>query len=395
MKKITILILAISLVFTLTACKTTLNESPENTTNPIQETTSGLNTPVVQQPMYSVSLPVVAEPEKTDDGTILFHYIYQNISLIGPDPEVADRVIIDFLNKIDKTVTTAESIKAAAKQTYAPGANWNPYLCQITYKPTRIDQSVMSLFGKYITYSGTPHPESSYTSVTYDLINGEALMLSDILTDDATGDTLSSAIIGHLSTQKETAYLYEGFEQTVKDRFNKSYDHDHAWNLSQNGLQFYFAPYEIAPYSSGVVVAEIPYAELTGILKDEYFPAERENATGTVFAESFDENKLQRFTQFSEVVLTGNSRKVLLYTDKSVYNINLYKGSWSANGATFIPEYEVFSASSLTPGDAIMIEDNFNDSIPEILLSYESNGRTVEQYISFNRENGTVTLTEN
>ncbi len=404
MKKLLLLFLSVCLLCTMVGCGNTpaptestvstqgTTLSTDNTTPSTQETE---NTLPVQQPMYSVSLPVVTQTETANDGTVLFHYIYQNVVLIGPDPEVTDAVIVDMLNRIDKTTSTAKSVLSAAKDSYTAGSTWTPYLCRFTYEPTRIDRSVLSLYGEYITYSGTPHPEAAYSSVTYDLVNGKAITLSDILTDTATGEILSSAVINHLKDNKEALFLYEGFEDTVKDRFSKSFDHDQAWNLTQTGLQFYFAPYEIAPYSSGVVVAEIPYSELTSVIKDAYFPAETDASNGTVVAEIFDGESLDKFTQFSEVVLHNNGDKILLYTDKSVQNIRLYTGSWSADGTAFTAEHAVFAAHSLTPGDAIMIQDSFDTSLPSLYLTYESGGGTVETFISLDKDSMSVTLTEN
>lgn len=404
MKKLLLLFLAVCLLCAMVGCGNT--PAPTVPTVPTQSTTLATEEttpstqetedsgPVQQQPMFSVSLPVVTQTETAGDGTVLFHYIYQNMALIGPDPEVADAVIVDVLNTIDETASTAESVLNAAMSSYTAGSAWTPYLCRFTYEPTRIDRSVLSLYGEYITYSGTPHPEAAYISVTYDLVNGKAINLSDILTDTATGEILSRAVINHLNDNKETLFLYEGFEDTVNDRFRKSFDHDQAWNLTQTGLQFYFAPYEIAPYSSGVVVAEIPYNELTSVIKDDYFPAETDTATGTVIAETFNEKSLDKFTQFSEVVLRNNGDKILLYTDKSVQNVRLYTGSWSADGTAFTAEHAVFAANSLTPGDAIMIQDSFDTDLPLFYLTYESEGRTVETFISLDSETGVVTLTE-
>ena len=400
MRKILIMILAICLLLSLAGCTTPANKTQGSTSSstsaePTAEDTtvaSDADASVEQMPMVSVAVPVITQTEEAHDGTVIFNYTFQNISLIVPDPEVADKVIVDFLNRIDQTSSNAEAIRSAAQNNYTTGASWNPYLCQITYDPMRVDYGVLSMFGSYASYSGTPHPETSYVSANYDLVTGELLSLDDILTEDASADTLYQSVVDALTLLKEENYLYEGFEETVNDRFSKGLAHDDAWYFSQDGLCFYFSPYEIAPYSSGVIIAEVPYDQLTGILNDAYFPAERETAAGSVDVEIFDENDLEKFTQFAEIVLAEGSDKILLHTDKSVYDIRIETGSWSSDGSTFTPEHTVFAAYSLTPGDAIMVESQFKDTLPTLRLCYTTNGKTVWCYISLS-DDGTVALT--
>ncbi len=402
MKKFAAIICCISIMLTLIACSvnnpykdyTSSTKNPSESTAANDETTDATsNQPVKQLPMFAVSVPTVTQEEKADDGSVLFRYTYQNISLVGPEPEVADKIILDFLNRIDATAANADAIRTAAKSVYQAGNNWNPYLCQITFDPMRIDTSVISFFGSYANYSGTPHPETTFPSMTYDLLTGNTLKLGDILTQMESSDPLYNAVISALNAQKDEKQLYDGFEATVKERFSKDITNDDDWYLSQEGLCFYFSPYEVAPYSSGIVVAQIPYSSLAGILDDAYFPAEEDASFGVVKADVFNESDLDKFTQFSEVVLVDGA-KILLHTDKSVYDIRITKGSWSANGTVFTPEHTVFAAYTLTPGDAVMVESEFSGTLPSLQLTYRSNSGSVCKYISFSTQSNSVILTD-
>lgn len=403
MKQFAAIILCISIPLMLIACsvdtpykdytsttKTTL-ESTEDTTTGTDSTSS--DQAVEQLPMFAVSVPTVTQEEKAEDGSVLFRYTFQNISLVGPEPDVADKIIVDFLNRIDATAANAEAIRTAAKDAYQPGNAWNPYLCQLIFDPMRIDTSVISFFGSYANYSGTPHPETTFPSMTYDLLTGNTLKLGDILTQMESSDPLFNGVIEALNKQKDEKQLYDGFEATVKERFEKDITKDDSWYFSQEGLCFYFSPYEIAPYSSGVVVAQIPYSSLVGILKDAYFPAEEDASFGEIKADVFNESDLEKFTQFSEVILTDGA-KILLHTDKSVYDIRITKGSLSANGAVFTPEHTVFAAYTLTPGDAVMVESSFSGTLPTLQLTYRTNDSSVCKYISFSAQSNSVNLTD-
>lgn len=342
----------------------------------------------VQIPMVSVSLPIVKESDLADDNTEISNYIYQNISMIHPEPEVADKIILDFLNRVDEISTDIESIRTAAKQNYT-GSNWTPYLCQITYKPMRIDSGVLSLVGNYVSYSGTPHPESTVVSINYDMVSGDVTVLDDIITSDGT-KTLIDEVTRSLNAQKSEMFLFDDFEDTVKSRFVNSLSHEYSWYFSETGLCFYFSAYEIAPYSSGVIVAEVPYEKLAGIMDNAYFPAEQATATGTLIADKFEENDLNSYDEFSEIIINENASKVLLHTDTAIYNVHIETGSWSVGGDTFTPEHTVFAAQALCNRDAIMVEANITKSLPDLRIRYQTNNKTVYQYLTCDEDNNIV-----
>lgn len=397
MKRCFAVILAVLLILTISGCWKPVIDYPQDVTtlvNPTETSATSEYYPVSQIPMVAISLPVISETQSADDGTEIFRYAYQNISLIVPDPEVADKVIVDFLNRTD-IQNDADEVLTAAKNAYnANPPVWTPYLSQVLFEPFRTDQSVLSLFGCHTTYNGTPHPESVYSSVNYDMLNGNVLVLEDILAADGSVDFICKAVIDILSGEKEKMYLRDGFEETVKDRFEKPLAEDTDWYFSNGGLCFYFAPYDLAPYSSGVIKAEIPYAKLTGILKDDYFPRESDKVMGTVIGTVLKDNP-EEYTQVAEIVLNKDGEQILLYTDQMVQNLRLISGSWSADGTSFTEENTVFATDNLTPGDAIMVQIDFTEALPSLMLQYTSNEKTTQTYISLDSANNTVVFTEN
>ena len=398
MKRIICILLVFITVLCLSACKPTanngtdstenLNDSTANSTDPTDNTEKVL--PEFQQlPMISVSLPVTTEVNKADDGTVIFEYTHQSIVLSLNDSNVADDVIIDFLSRVDNTQGYADSVLAQAKEDYNSSSDWIPYQYSISYKPTRIDSGVLSLFGADASYSGSSHPDAHYSATNYNLVTGDVLTLSDILESNVTGQILTDAALEVLTTQKDTYRLYAGFESIVKDRFTKKFTSDQSWYFSNSGLCFYFPPYEVAPYTSGVVVAEIPYEKLTGILKDDYFPAERQEAFGNVLAEPMTQTGLDRFTQFSEITLQPGADTFLLYTDHAVYNVTMQTAV--AQSGVVNPLHTVFAAASLTPGDAIMVQGEPSLDTEFLILSYETGGTPIRMYL-YKDDSGTVNV---
>ena len=392
MNKVIALSTVLSVLLTLTACITQNTAQPEitqtqpeisteATTQSTVETTSAL-TDIQQLPMLSIALPVIKNTTTGEDGEEIFSHIYQNIALVTPDPEVADKIILDFLNKVDAISADVDARRDAALSAYAPSEYWTPHLCQYTFTPKRIDSGILSLLGTYATFNGTSHPEISNRSVTYSMVTGQTLHLADILVADASADTLYNLVVQALETQKEI--LYEGYEDTVKERFGPEFMQDEGWFLSEDGLCFYFSPREIAGYVSGTIVAEILYPELVGIMDDSRFPAEQDLSVGNILGTRFDDTDYSKFNQFTEIVLTENAEKFLIYTDGAVRNVRLESGYWNADGNSYTPEFTVLALSSLTPGDAIMVEADIPQNLPALRLTYQSGGKPFTAYISEN-----------
>lgn len=375
MKKIFALLLVLCLLISLVACrKAPVNEPDNGTQESSSSSSDDTDLPVMQRPLVAVSIPVITESETADDGTVIFNYLYQNMKLTLSDADVARAVIVDFLTRIDATKPTADNIKAAAKDAYN-GGTWTPYLCQITYNPMRIDSSVLSLLGTYATYEGGARAEANYISVNYDLATGTAVSLSNVLSAGASSEAITGLVISALDAQKEEKYLYEDFADNVKTRFADHIGDDQGWYFSPNGLCFYFSPREIAPNASGVVVAEIPYSKLLGIIKDAYLPAERDAAKGIVKMQNFDPTA---FTQIAELILDESAPQMMLYTDKAVYDIKIEAGDMI--GTKFSSKYAVFAASSLTPGDAIVLQAGL-DHAPALKLTYQTDNGSVSAII--------------
>lgn len=390
MKKWIALLLSACLLLSVAGCKKAPEQIKDNGTNDSQpvtpngsESNNSTDTPVVKQlPMVSISLPTVTESVTAENGTVIFEYTSQQApSMIVPDPNVAEAVINDFLNRIDSTTADKDSIQAAAENSYSGKGSFTPYIYSITYAPQRIDFGVLSLLGTDVRYTGGNHASSSGTSVSYDLITGKVLTLGDILKSSTSADTICQLVLNALTDLSAEITLYKGYEETVADRFSGKLSENEAWYLSQTGLCFYFSPYEIAPYSAGVVVVEIPYEKLTGIMEDAYFPAERDTVSGTVGAIKFDIDNLQNYTQFSEVIMEEGKDQILLRTDKSVYDLRIESGIWSASGKIYTPMYTVFAAHTLTPGDAVLIESALTESAPALRLKYKTGNSTVEVFI--------------
>ncbi len=369
MKKLLVLFLALIFIFTLVGCNSTpdTSESPSTT----EETVQTGNLPVRQRPLVAVSIPSSTITEAAQDGTVLFRYTSQHMQLIAPDSEVAEKVILDFLNRIDSSNASAEDLRQQAVQQYDSTREWVPYEYRVIYRPTRIDQGILSLYGTELVFSGESHPNYNCLSANYDLITGEPLTLGAILVHENALPSLKALLLAQLNTIKNEKYLREDYKEIVNRRFGGEESYDEDWFFTQTGLSFYFPPYEIAPYSSGTIIAEIPYEKLTGIMDDAFFPAEQDFADGTITKVSLSDADLNSITQIAEMTLDPEAESYLLQTDHAVQNLQIHYTD-PETGESYTP----FAMEQLTEADAVRLEIS-QDTAKNLTVSYITRGETV------------------
>lgn len=373
MKKIISCTLIICLVLLMAGCgKTKPTESTGTQTEPTAPADAA--DPVTNDSPYAaVSLPIISAEVFAGDGTLIFSKSYQDMSLTLTGQVTADAIILDFMNKVDAAVSSADSIADTAKQAYTGSENWIPYSFKMRYAPMRIDSGILSLYGSTVTFNGGSHPEYACVAANYSLISGDPLTLGSILTHEDKIDDLRDLVIGKLDAQAQEKYLQEGYGKVIENRFLGEVSYDDDWYFSETGLCFYFAPYEIAPYSSGVIVAEIPYSELVGIIADEFFPAENSIRNGSASVVPFSDETAQGYEQISELILDNDGQMYFVEADSCIMNIQIHLKTEDPNMAS---SDIVYMAHYLNPGDAIMVQV-LPEHAANLTVSYVQEGAPV------------------
>ena len=386
MKKLIVTLLSISILFGFTSC---MKKPAVPTTEPTQsvptqfvstETTEQTQPPVLLDlPLLVFSAPVQAKEHYAKDGTLLFTYTYQNFSLILEDPQIADDIVIDLMNLVDFENSSAKKVLADAESAYDTQDSWSAFAYSALFQPERFDAGILSLSGTHAVYNGTPRATTTGVSVTYDLVSGRQLALKDIFVADYSADTLSQLITTALSPLSEKGLLFSDYAYVVSEMFSTNRPVD-SWYFSEAGLCFYFAPYEIAPYSSGTITAEVPYNALTGILKDEYFPAEISELSGNLYMLPFQDANLDQFEQFAELNTGSDGEQFILYTDGCLQNLRIEQGSWLDDGS-FVTDATLFCAPTLCSGDGIVVHAH-EDMVKQLRVTYKDNGEIVTKSIT-------------
>ena len=370
-----------------TAAPTTLPEPTTPTTIATEPTEQPIH--VDQVPMLAISLPTHSE-RIVDSGTVVYEHISQDMNLFMTETDVAERIILDFLNRTD-TAEYAQQIAIWAKEDYeAFPEDWVKYLCQSSYAIKRFDAAVLSLYGTHIRFADINMADGYHDAVTYDMTTGLILDLPDIL-PSISREELTELVTNILETQKEQLQLFPEFPEVVADRFTGSLESDKAWYLNEQGLCFYFPAYEIAPGATGIVTVEIPYSKLAGKMNDSFFLPEQEIALGELQSMDASDENMTMFTQFAEIAVDSSEEKALLYTDLSITNLRIEIGN--RDNGTFHSEHTIFMTPTLTPGDAILLECS-ERSAPKLRISYDSNGSTKQLYVARSDDSYTILPTE-
>lgn len=351
----------------------------------------------LQFPMSAIFMPTVTETLYAEDGTLLYTGTYQEVSLTMPDTDCADAIIFDLLNRIDDNRDSDEQLRLWAQEDYTGQEGWMPYTSEVLFAPQRMDEKVLSLYGTYFSYAGGVHPNYTCISANYDLATGEHLKLEDILVDKVAADKLCQMILDSLAQIAEEYYLYDDYIRTVDERFGTVFDptweSTDAWYLSSEGLGIYFSPYEIAPYAMGKIEFLYTYDTLDGMINPNYIPADLpQTAPGIVEACLVQDVDLDSFSQFAEVTLDAEGEQVALFTDGLVTNLTLEIGQWDESGTDFYPKATIFAVNTLSPGDAVMLQTMFSDTMPHIRMRYLSGGTEYSCFLFQSGMDGSIIL---
>lgn len=128
----------------------------------------------------------------------------------------------------------------------------------------RADSKVLSLLYSDSYYGGGVHGDYYKTGKNFDVKTGKELLLTDVLTDINT----TSEII---KTQLYKSYSSDDFfsDFDIVSYFTENYENI-SWVLDYHGITFYFNPYEIGPFATGIVTVTVANSEYPDAVKPEY-----------------------------------------------------------------------------------------------------------------------------
>ncbi|MDD6282846.1 MAG: DUF3298 domain-containing protein [Oribacterium sp.] len=233
----------------------------------------------------AIYMDVQYQSETADDGTMLVSGHYPRIWMGGEDSryEALSQAITAYTEKLaESNAQEIAQLKADAESGMKDGwwTEGSYYTSELDARVMRSDSTVVSVLVTASSFSGGAHPNYGYQAVNFDSRMGTELELNDVL-EDGQLDNLPEL----LSTKLLEMYPPETFYASAKDLAgtirtalldtgkDDAESGGVAWTLGNDGIRFYFAPYEIAPYAAGAQMVMLRYVDNPELVKQEYVAA--------------------------------------------------------------------------------------------------------------------------
>ena len=133
--------------------------------------------------------------------------------------------------------------------------NWEEYITG-SFSPES-HGTVSYTIERYV-YTGGAHGMSSETAINFNRRTGEEIDEDDFFTDG------SESQLSSLLTQKASEYMKNSGNGSL---FVDKVEPNDNFRVSDEGVTYIYNPYEIAPYSSGIIKLTLKWPEIENILK--------------------------------------------------------------------------------------------------------------------------------
>lgn len=151
------------------------------------------------------------------------------------------------------------------------------YYSYLNSQIMRADERMFTVMDYVEEYSGGAHPNHGITASNLDPATGKAYSIKDVVIGDPEqfGKILREKLEENypgIMEEVDSYYYGEG------DVFGSKLEEDsYTWTLTEDGLQIYFSPYEIASYAAGTMAVTIANDEYPGLLNEALLVTEPQN----------------------------------------------------------------------------------------------------------------------
>ncbi len=336
-------------------------------------------------PQFDMTVSYGFEDEelKSDDGTTYYRQSLGTATVSSKDERAAERINSSLAELYVRFGVDAEYTRRVAEDQPDGEQIALSYYCAPSV--TRCDTRVLSAVFDVSQDIGGIHADSTRTSRSYNADNGSLLTLADIAKNEEQLKTfIKNYVIGLAAGDdyKEggVSILFDDFESTIKDLVDAGAN----WYFSDNGLVFYANPYDIAPYSRGVLTFEIPYSALAEFIDESFMPVEYEGDNGMLLADDGDKLDRSSLNILGTVTVDEDGQSVVLSAEETVYNVKIYTSGrmlWQRN--------------YLTTGEGVEVKSFIPDAQPNIAVSYElADGTEIVRGIFQSGNDGSILLVD-
>lgn len=336
-------------------------------------------------PLFDMTVSYGFEDEelKSDDGTTYYRQSLGTATVSSKDERAAERINSSLAELYVRFGADAEYTQRVAEDQTDGEQIALSYYCAPSV--TRCDTRVLSAVFDVSQDIGGIHADSTRTSRSYNADNGSLLTLADIAKNEEQLKTfIKNYVIGLAAGDdyKEggVSILFDDFESTINDLVDAGAN----WYFSDGGLVFYANPYDIAPYSRGVLLFEIPYSALEEFIDEGFMPVEYEGENGMLLADDGDKLDRSSLNILGTVTVDEDGQSVVLSAEETVYNVKIYTSGrmlWQRN--------------YLTTGEGVEVKSFIPDAQPSIAVSYElADGTEIVRGIFQSGKDGSILLVD-
>ena len=336
-------------------------------------------------PQFDMTVSYGFEDEelKSDDGTTYYRQSLGTATVSSKDERAAERINSSLAELYVRFGADAEYTRRVAEDQPDGEQIALSYYCAPSV--TRCDTRVLSAVFDVSQDIGGIHADSTRTSRSYNADNGSLLTLADIAKNEEQLKTfIKNYVIGLAAGDdyKEggVSILFDDFESTINDLVDAGAN----WYFSDGGLVFYANPYDIAPYSRGVLLFEIPYSALEEFIDEGFMPVEYEGENGMLLADDGDKLDRSSLNILGTVTVDEDGQSVVLSAEETVYNVKIYTSGrmlWQRN--------------YLTTGEGVEVKSFIPDAQPSIAVSYElADGTEIVRGIFQSGKDGSILLVD-
>ncbi len=336
-------------------------------------------------PQFDMTVSYGFEDEelKSDDGTTYYRQSLGTATVSSKDERAAERINSSLAELYVRFGADAEYTRRVAEDQTDGERIALSYYCAPSV--TRCDTRVLSAVFDVSQDIGGIHADSTRTSRSYNADNGSLLTLADIAKNEEQLKTfIKNYVIGLAAGDdyKEggVSILFDDFESTINDLVDAGAN----WYFSDGGLVFYANPYDIAPYSRGVLLFEIPYSALAEFIDEGFMPVEYEGENGMLLADDGDKLDRSSLNILGTVTVDEDGQSVVLSAEETVYNVKIYTSGrmlWQRN--------------YLITGEGVEVKSFIPDAQPSIAVSYElADGTEIVRGIFQSGKDGSILLVD-
>lgn len=336
-------------------------------------------------PQFDMTVSYGFEDEelKSDDGTTYYRQSLGTATVSSKDERAAERINSSLAELYVRFGADAEYTQRVAEDQTDGEQIALSYYCAPSV--TRCDTRVLSAVFDVSQDIGGIQADSTRTSRSYNADNGSLLTLADIAKNEEQLKTfIKNYVIGLAAGDdyKEggVSILFDDFESTINDLVDAGAN----WYFSDGGLVFYANPYDIAPYSRGVLLFEIPYSALEEFIDEGFMPVEYEGENGMLLADDGDKLDRSSLNILGTVTVDEDGQSVVLSAEETVYNVKIYTSGrmlWQRN--------------YLTTGEGVEVKSFIPDAQPSIAVSYElADGTEIVRGIFQSGKDGSILLVD-